>query len=397
MWRHPLAVGVLAAASSLISAGPASAEDLGAWRAIPLNFTWGPERGVTDLEATGPAEAWVSGFQGALTVYGPVYNPPYPGAPSEPSPVIFTVNPKPVLQRWTGGTGWTGYSPPGMGGEGIIRAVASTAPNDVWFCGNTWSWGKVVPWAARYGGQKIEQTTTPLTGTCTGIAVLGSDVFLSEVGRVHRFHDGAWTSFDADQPAFTLSDPEAGLYAKVGGVLHRWDGSGFAPLPAALTAEPLLITQKHGFWTFRESGPFRWDGAAWQPVEKPAHYSVPYGFTNGTWNTVYYTDADGPWFAPYTTDRNASIYHWNGTGWDAFAPNFADSSSAQLPRGLRDDGSGRVWAVVDGERSYLDGTTWTQVPEAADVESFRALPGGKVLAYKVGDGGITAKTTAPLP
>ena len=60
--RATLIAGVLAAAA--LSA-PASAEPA-EWRKIDPNPTWGPARALHDLEATGPAEAWIAGYQGAV-------------------------------------------------------------------------------------------------------------------------------------------------------------------------------------------------------------------------------------------------------------------------------------------------------------------------------------------
>jgi len=312
-----------------------------------------------------------------------------------------------MLQRWTGGTGWTSHSPPGLPGEGIINAIDSSAPDHVWFCGHLWNSGHIDAYAARWDGAELTRIAIPLAGSCTDVLVHGQHAFLYEQGRVHhRRPNGTWASFDADKPAFALAGPEPGVYLQAEGKLRKWDGSGFAELPAALTNDLHLATREHGFWSFRPDAPYRWDGTAWQAVAKPADYTPPYMHSS---TSNYYTDADGPWFAtvpphPAGPDQS-SIYHWNGTDWDRFEPGSVDPYYAQLPTGLHADDSGRVWAVTAQGRSYLEGATWTPLPDATGLLHFHTLPGGQVLAYVDGQGlastetdqTITVKTTAPLP
>ncbi|GAA3207132.1 hypothetical protein GCM10010468_23090 [Actinocorallia longicatena] len=352
-----------AVVAAAVVSGPA-AGDPPVWRQINPNFTWGPERAVHDVEATGAGEAWLAGYQGAL-----INSTPQTDTAGNPIPnsQIFTLNPKPVLQRWTGGTGWATQPTPGMTGEGEILSLDSGGPSDVWACGRTFQWGSSSSWAAHFDGQSWTSRSVGLSTGCEEVQVLGSDTVFRQNVRLMKLAAGAqWATALTSPPGWpdtlrgrmkirSLTD----IYAYTTGSSDRithWDGSTWTEIAPPPVASKLVVSDTD-IWAFPGSGPvLRLTGGVWEATTASSVQTIHSYEHDGS---VYYVTS--LCYCPMEGPRGPTtypLYRWNGSAW--------------------------TFVINLGQNPTFKERDWN-------------LPGGGFLSTDVTVLGLTAKTDVPLP
>ncbi|MFA1537592.1 hypothetical protein [Actinomadura monticuli] len=340
------AAAAIAAASTAVpaaaqvsspAAAPARAAT-GEWRQVGLPFLW-PSAGLIDVSAAGPSDVWVAGLQGAFCI------------PQIASWGCYAKSDgNPVVRRWNG-SGWQEYPLPGWSGNGLMTAVGTAAPDDVWV--SSLGYYEQEKYLAHFDGSAFTEIQPPMPNTPYRVFSGAAGTWLSSgsgVSSLYRWTGGGWQDAEGT-------------------------GLGYAVDVRARTATDAWAV---GRGEDGKAGAAHWDGQSWQPVGYPAD--------DHTLHRVLPISANDVWVSV----ENASyVTHWDGSAW----------SQVDLPSGVASvklavDGSGTVWAggyefvTVNGyskRRPVLlsrVGGTWRRTPvsmpwgaDEMEVAALATVPG----------------------
>ncbi|WP_460365460.1 hypothetical protein [Actinocorallia lasiicapitis] len=306
--------------------GPGAVAADGDWREVGLPFLW-PRNGLNRVDATGPGDVWVGGYQGSLPIFAPALGT-----------FVWTAG-NPVVRRWNG-TRWVEYPLRSFPSGGQVDAVEADG-NEVWIAGHAVGAGTYL---ARFDESAFTRVAVP-----------------SELG-------------DRD---FTVDVNAAGVWARSRGTgggagygLFRWTGSGWQQqtLPAGVNHLSAITAAEPGrAWAVGAKertgqsfgtvyGSWRWDGTTW--TEGPA---VPTGAeTYQSFDRAVAVGPDDLW--ALTSSATEPIKHWTGAAWESLAK----PGDLYDLRDLLTGGDGSVWLTgfPAAETAVLrwNGTGWARVP-----------------------------------
>ncbi|MER6813114.1 hypothetical protein ABT299_27935 [Spirillospora sp. NPDC000708] len=332
IWRVPLA----AAAAVVLAAGltaPASAATRGDFKPVSLPFFW-PENGITDVDAASPDSVWITGYQGAITLPGPI-----PGMGTQ-------IPGNPVVRRWQNGD-WVEYDLLNLPNHASIQDVDAVAPEDVWIKGVRYGDDKTTsPYLGHFRGSAFNEVPLPPGAGGAGTLQAGaSGVWYSTLTDVYRWTGDIWT----DKWTHVTTFPEISLdtgYIRADDDIWR------------------LGTTSEWSTTFVAQ---HWDGRSWKSVPMNTDgLGVGFGFADMV--AISPTDAWAAGTDNHTSPATPVLMHWDGTAW----------SKAAVPAGL--NGLTRIIKGADGDLWALghtldepakpgllhySGGTWSRVPTSA--------------------------------
>ena len=307
------------------------------------------------------------GAPAAAAGKGPAGGTPTPGAPARPAavtannwtnlfPNLHAVSAVSATEAWAAGeyghllhyTGgaWLVVDPPALHGTPLtdIRMVSAA---DGWIAGGTR--------AFQYDGTTWQDRSAGLSPdlTITRLAVMRDD--------------NVWAIGQRRNPAYPYFEP----------ALVHWDGThwqystpGFDPtdyltdIAAAGPADGWLVG-----WTDDVTDQLprvlHYNGTTWTPVAGPP--TGIYGSLNGVW-----AGANGDAWVVGGVDAAGQIalYHYSGGAWTTYEV-AADGGVARIAMVSATDG----WATNGDQMLHWDGTAWTVVYSARDMQGIAAVAG----------------------
>jgi hypothetical protein len=268
----------------------------GHWR---LAYHPAMQGGLISLAATGPRDAWATGFleQGQNLIF------------------------QPYVLRWNGTT-WRRVTVPGSGGYVMISVSASSARN-VWLFGASKSANKSQVF--RFDGISWHRSAGPANGGA-GALVLGPK--------------NAWAMLDTG--CYSSSSGQTGCVTD----LSHWTGGAWKKSSVPADISSLGGSAVAGAWAVGLSGKaqqlpdalvaYHWTGTRWAV---PA--GMPHPKVNGSLGVGADSGSD-VWVAALTPDnKRILLLHWNGHSWTQRTSPV--SVFAGISNGVVPDGHGGAW------------------------------------------------------
>ncbi|MFI6477140.1 hypothetical protein ACIBH1_04365 [Nonomuraea sp. NPDC050663] len=282
---------------------------------LPGDDAW--ERGLNDITAAGPGDAWAVGYTGwedGVTA---------------------------TLRRWDGSR-WRALP---AGQAGSFRGIDSDGPDNVWAVGGEKD-------AMHWDGRAWRRIETPVHPR--DVAVDGPRaVVISRAGIATWDGTRFTTVLDQDENTVTLTAADAGAgHAWVTGSVSRrpalWHGRDGSfvrePLPESQEGELTDVWQNgdDDVWAVGTAGTsplvVHWDGRAWTRAELPGRHGRPVSVTAAGPREVWIAATDDAY------PGHVVILHWDGAAWTReLTPSLGKVTRARI---TRVPGTSHLWLAV---------------------------------------------------
>jgi hypothetical protein len=272
---------------------------------------------LSDIDALGPANAWVA---------GEIQN-------SEVNTVSALVG------HWNG-RAWSRVAlPPGLAarfrGEDEFDALSASSSRNVWaftlegpylhLAGNGWQFGRVPKPVMRHNFVEATEVFSPTDVWVFGTHYIGSVEKFNFTPFAARFNGHSWRAVNVrgvgGMTSVSALSPD-----------NMWGLVG-AELPGlGLRVKPMVV---------------HWNGHAWRPMtvqpRLPRHATLT-GMLAESRRDIWL----GGSVPNDKTGTSELALHWNGKSWANLSPPAPPSEDDEFLLGLVPDGSGGLWAVAEG-------------------------------------------------